>query len=79
MNKNFKIGKTEYALTTEHAASSYGQPVLVCGGEAHGWEDEVATDMGPVRSAAVASHALTAGLITKAEYNRFAGLPENHE
>lgn len=78
MTKNFKIGQTEYSFTTEHSSSSYGQPVILCKGQPHGWDDEIHSDYSPVRAAAVASHALTAGWITKAEFNRFAGLPENH-
>jgi hypothetical protein len=32
-------------LTTEHAASSYGQPVLVVAGQAYGQQDQI--DLGP--------------------------------
>ena len=42
---NITIPATEYSseivLTTEHASSSYGQPVAVIAGQAYGPEDEL--------------------------------------
>lgn len=73
MKTKFTIGGTECELTTEHAASSYGQPVLVIGGVAHGWGDDVAA-LGGVSGGSVVAHALTAGLISQAEYDAFAGI-----
>jgi len=35
----FEAGDYEYELTTEHAASSYGVPVIVCGTRAYGAYD----------------------------------------
>ena len=72
MNKTFKIGRTQYTLTTDHASSSYGQPVLLCRGQAHGWYDEVESDIAPVRASAVVSGALIDGWISLSEFNQFA-------
>lgn len=42
-----------YLLTTNHAASSYGQPVLVYEGVAHGYGDLTRAQITAIRDAAI--------------------------
>lgn len=65
-----------WILTTEHAASSYGVPVLVSpDGEAYGKGDIVADDDGNLLSAAdvAAEMAERAGLLEHAMLRAFLG------
>ncbi len=41
MNINFEYAQEIITLSDEHAASSYGQPVLIVGGRSYGPGDEI--------------------------------------
>ncbi len=77
-------------LTTEHAASSYGQPVFVANGVAHGQMDMV--DLGsdaldflryqPAAKHVESTYFLRPSSFTMDEYNliaKFCGLSAAHE
>lgn len=68
-----------WKITTEHAASSYGIPVLVApNGKAFGPDDEIALGefdgIPPVQAKALAKELHTRGLATESEWMRFATL-----
>jgi len=56
--KTVTVGGVEFGITTEHAASSYGQPVVVCpDGEALGAGDFYETGEGLVSGAQIMAAA----------------------
>lgn len=74
-----KMNLTDWKITTNHAASSYGIPVLVSPtGKAFGPNDEI--ELGefpgipPVSAAALAKALHTDGIASESEWMRFATL-----